>query len=705
MSGQLMDHGRRKYLLFFSLFLLVTNAGILLDIPGIRPIFGFAFLTIVPGLLVMALLQAGRLTMTAKLVLGAGISISIVYLVGIVENIVLFSSGIETPLATIPLLLVFDAVLVLLFLVAWPKLPEFPKISLHLKGEEKIIVIISVFLPVLGIVSMFVMNRSGNYAGVVLLYAVITVLIIAISLRRHQIPERIYPFVIFCAGLSILLLLPFRSSHLIGLDTHLEYYVFQITNQALHWRILGLPGLDSSLSISLLPVIYQSLLGSDPEMLFKVLYPLFFSVAPLALFCFVRKYLSAYFAFLCALFFVFQEMFLYTELNARTSLAILFFILIIFVTFTRSLHSRDKTILMVFFMFSCVVSHYSTTMIVFFIFTATLLMYYAGTTLLRRFGSTTGLRHLDPYFPVSYFLIFSIMILAWYSLVYGRTFFLIVTYMQTSANLLNDYLLFETTSREVDIALGKYAFSASKWIKFGTYWSMIGIIFFGAVRTVLQFRTCISFRPRWMRPDPDFRPGSVVQERIDFEYVLLSVAFLILLSLSIIISPIIAGYNLSRLFLNAIPLLSIFFIIGCVTLASLVRFRRPWIFIIAFLVLLSICTSSLVDPMFGQPGIVTISTRGDNYDMYYVHDSEAAAAVWMNQHGLIMRGIFTDLSGDSRLISQGPLNFNYITRSEAGNTYTFVRYLYASRPDMGNFTVRRNANKIFNAGGAFFYAQ
>jgi uncharacterized membrane protein len=317
----------------------------------------------------------------------------------------------------------------------------------------------------------------------------------------------------------------------------------------------------------------------------------------------------------------------------------------------------------------------------------------------------TDFRHMYPYLSISYFLIFSIMIMVWYSLVYGPTFFLIVSYIQGSASILNNYLLLETTNRELDVALGKYAFSVSKWIKFSTYWGMIAIIILGAIRTVLQFRMCISFKPKWMQPCPDSHPAFAVQDRIDFEYVLLPVAFLILLILSILISPIIWGYNLSRLFLNAIPILSIFFIIGCITIASIFRIKRSWILIISFLILLGICTSSIIDPMFGQPGIITISTKGDNYDLYYVHDSEKAAAVWMNQYGFKVKGIYTDMSGDSRLVSQGLLKPEYITRSESGNTYTFVRYLYATRPNWGNFSVRRDANKLFNDGGALFYAR
>ena len=81
-----------------------------------------------------------------------------------------------------------------------------------------------------------------------------------------------------------------------------------------------------------------------------------------------KKYLDAIYAFLASVFFMSQNVFLSTAANSRTTIAILFFALSIMVLLNERLSVFEKRLLLIIFIFSCIVSHYSTAYIFFVVF-------------------------------------------------------------------------------------------------------------------------------------------------------------------------------------------------------------------------------------------------------------------------------------------------------------------------------------------------
>ena len=147
----------------------------------------------------------------------------------------------------------------------------------------------------------------------------------------------------------------------------MEYYFFRTTLSNLHWSVFEHSILDACLAISLLPTIYQSILNMHSEFLFEIIYPLIYSVSPLIIYVISKKYVEEGYAFLASCFFMFQVNFLWTGPNARTNTGILFFALAMLVLFSDKIDPLKKRILFIVFMASCMVSHYATTYIFFFI--------------------------------------------------------------------------------------------------------------------------------------------------------------------------------------------------------------------------------------------------------------------------------------------------------------------------------------------------
>jgi uncharacterized membrane protein len=308
-----MKFGHKERFIFVILALLIADLTILLNIPFLRQVFGFIFLTIVPGLLILQLLKLTELDFLERFIFSFGLSISFLMFFGLVVNSVSLSFGYETPLSTISLLVSFNIVFIALAIIGCKTNKNFilSLPDLNLSTAEKAFLCIPILFPALSVFGMHVMNTTDNNIVLMFLLFLIPTYVVCVCFYNNKFPNRLYPVVIFLVGISLLLLISLRSNHIIGVDAHAEYAFFRITLYNLHWSIienvstLGLPQIfNTCLGISLLPTIYQSLLNTSPEFLFKILYSLLFSISPLVIFIISKKYVGELYAFLASLFFI-----------------------------------------------------------------------------------------------------------------------------------------------------------------------------------------------------------------------------------------------------------------------------------------------------------------------------------------------------------------------------------------------------------------
>ena len=90
-----------------------------LNIPFLRQIIGFIFLTILPGLLILQILKLNKMGLTEKFVLSVGLGVSFLMFFGLLVNNLSLYFGYETPLATIPLLISFNLAFIGLAIIGY----------------------------------------------------------------------------------------------------------------------------------------------------------------------------------------------------------------------------------------------------------------------------------------------------------------------------------------------------------------------------------------------------------------------------------------------------------------------------------------------------------------------------------------------------------------------------------------------------------
>lgn len=243
----MMDLTGKRWLVAIGAIVIVTNFAVVFDIPVFRQVFSFLFLTILPGLLLLFILRLHRLGLLEKIVLSIGLSVSFLIFGGLLINNLYY--GYHTPLSTVSLLISFSVMLIALLIVGYKTNKEaFSfKHDFRLNSAEKIFLLVPLWFPVVSIWGTHIMNTTDNNTILMSLLFLIPAYVIVIAILHQKVPQRIYPVTLFTIAISLLLMLSLRSNHIIGVESHLEYYFFQTIFNNLHWSILGNSALDACL--------------------------------------------------------------------------------------------------------------------------------------------------------------------------------------------------------------------------------------------------------------------------------------------------------------------------------------------------------------------------------------------------------------------------------------------------------------------------
>lgn len=686
--------------------LVLTDLVILLDIPFLRQILGFLFLTLLPGLLIVQILKINKLEVTEKVVLLVGLSISFLMFFGLFINSLSFIIGYNTPLATFPLLISFNIAFVALAIIEY-KINEDVLYSipdLNLTVSEKLFLIIPIFFPVLSIFGMHMMNTTNNNIISMILIFLISSYVTFVCFFNQKFPERLYPVVIFLISISLLLLLSLRSNHIIGVDTHMEYYFFQTTLNRLHWSVFGHSTLDACLSISLLPTIYKSILNINSEFLFKILYSMIYSISPLIIYILSNKYVGEFYAFLTSCFFMFQSVFLWTEYNARTNLAVLFFAFSMLVLFSNKIDMPKKRLLFIIFMASCIVSHYSTT----YIFLIIMFVTFIGLKILSNkyaFKKIISSRIV---------ILFFIMIFLWYSQVTETAFNAGVRFVEDTFNNLNMFFIGEMRSEAAQSLLGvDVEQGIPNTLKFLFTWLTFIFISIGVFTLIRRYKE-MSF------PELNFRKLDFLRHKFEVTYFML-VVICSWLSVVIIALPHVSiGYGMERAYSIVITILSVFFVIGGIVLSKHLKVKA-YLIILLVLIPYFLCVTGVTYNIFGVPHSILLNSEGKQFDELYVHDQESFCAKWLKVHSQDKTEVYTDFHGRFGLLSQAgfspnSVNWNNLVHHEKIYGYIYLRYynvvntkLVGCNKSSGIFTsynlteyddVFVERNNIYNNGGA-----
>ncbi len=347
--------------LLLAMLGLIGLASLGFDFPGLRQVVGFAFLTFIPGILILKILRVHNIGIIESLAYSVGLSLAFVMFSVASINFILPLIGISRPISLLPVTVTLAVLTLILMALAYVRDRGFTHQG-EAKPREKIYlpaVLFLILLLILTVLSVALIDAYHN--NILLLICLVAIAgVIGLAAFGKFIQPNIYPLAIFIIGLCLLYQTSLMSPSLIGSDIYTEYYYYKLVASYGLWDASIPNTVNSCLSITILAPVYSLLLNIDGIWMFKVVYPLLFSLVPLILFHIFSQQMSAKKAFLAAFFFVAVPTFSLAMIAlCRQQIAELFLALVILLLVDRKLSSMPKLALVIIFAASIVVSHYA----------------------------------------------------------------------------------------------------------------------------------------------------------------------------------------------------------------------------------------------------------------------------------------------------------------------------------------------------------
>jgi uncharacterized membrane protein len=354
--------------LFLAALVLIELGSLGFDLPVLRQLAGFLFLAFIPGMLILRVLKIHNISIIESLLYTVGLSIAFVMAIGVILNFALLPLGVSHPITLFPLITAITIALLALGIVAYKRDKSFVPTSPQTEKEEGRTkvglgarlnpLLLAVLLPLLAILGASLVNSYQNNTLLLVLIFAIAIIIGLVAFNKF-IPPQLYPFVIVMIAISLLYQTTLISNYLVGSDIHLEYYYAKLVSENGYWAASIADAVNSCLSIVMLAPVYSLLLNMDIVWLFKIIYPIFFCLVPLALYRIFRLQIGPRYAFLATFFFIAMPMFFMDMAQlARQQISELFFVLVILLMVDRKLALIQRTILVLIFGFGVVVSYY-----------------------------------------------------------------------------------------------------------------------------------------------------------------------------------------------------------------------------------------------------------------------------------------------------------------------------------------------------------
>jgi uncharacterized membrane protein len=354
------------FLIVMLISQFIVDALVLSGFSVATQIIVFIYFSFVPGFLILRLIRLNELDQLEAVFFSVGLSIAFLMFTGLIMNEIFPIFDISSPLSFGPLIVVLN-----IFVVT-------STIMIYLRGEDTklwetgtikeytftILLLALLVLTIVGVVCVNIYNDNL----ILLSMIVFASLLFAITVlsKRLYLP-RLYPIFVFIIALSLLFHSSLISNYLVhfGSDASREFFVFRSVQEDSYWTSSFYSGdvrwgrVHSMLSVTILPTIYSNLLRMDPTWVFKILFPLIFSLVPVVLYKLWEPRLGGKQALVSTFFFISFRTF-YSEMLGlnRQMIAELFLALILFTILNRKMKSRSRIVFFMIFSVALVTSHY-----------------------------------------------------------------------------------------------------------------------------------------------------------------------------------------------------------------------------------------------------------------------------------------------------------------------------------------------------------
>ncbi|MEN4017622.1 MAG: DUF2206 domain-containing protein [Methanobacterium sp.] len=628
MFSEIMNWGMKKWISFLIVLLFITDIIVLLDIPVFRELSVFIYFTTVPGILILHIFKLNKLNFLKKVVLLIGLSISFITFTGLLLNS-LYPLLLK-PLSLAPLLILFNILLIIMAVIAYWRnkenfyLKDFLNFNANLNGKLTSILIFPAIFPFMAILGTYLMNTSENNIILLSMLMLIPVYIIVLALFKEKVHPATYPFSLWTIGLGLLLIYGLTSQHIIGRDVHNELYCLKLTLANFHWNIMDyFNPYNACLSITILPAIYTVLSSLNAEYVFKIYFAVIGSFIPLIIYIVAKNYLDEQYAFFASLLFVFQLFFMNLLGAIRQEVAVLFFFLALMVIFSTDINKQFQKVMFLIFLFSLVVSHYTTAYVAFIIM-ATILLVPFLTSLIRKRK-----------------IVFTNFDLILISLAFIGLWYILFAKVQFASGT----QVVQTTVAATAAGLGDASTPASAFADSrGDYvLGILGIKLKSVPNTISVIAHNLTFATILIGLLAIGRHFKHYLTKFGAEF-LVGVVLSIALMVSFVVLPYISvAYDVARLFFQLIIFLAPVFIIGAIAIAKLIK-KPKWsvAIILILLIFLFSCTTYLQYHFYGMPYSATYDKDGIIRGETFIYQSELAGVYWLKENRINNLSIYSD---------------------------------------------------------------
>lgn len=606
MRGKL---GAKGWFAGVALVILVTALTIFLNIPVARQILAFLWFALIPGALILYILRFNKSDVLKRLILSAGLSLFFFIFFGLLINSLGPLLGNPQPLSTYSLLAWFTPMLLLLcFAAYWRNKDSFRPSSLLPQGNDKgkkylWPLIFPLLFPFISALGAFSMKNTLNNTTLMLLLALIALYIIMLVWLRNNVHEATFPVAIFMMSVALLIMHTLTSDFPTGADNLAEFITFRETLLSRHWSMLSrFTSLTACLSLSLLPTIFQSLLGISAVYVFKVIYMILFALVPLTCYVICSRYFEKpIYPFLASCFIVVQYPFINNIPDqCRLAIALIFFILVIMILLDDNMRAFDRSLFLLIFTASLLVSYYVTPLVL-----LTLLVFlWLIPRLLRNLPNLSGQVSLE------LIVLIFVLIFFWWSQITSSAFkAYVILPKKFVARFISDYselLLTEARGGAVYTIYGQVV-SLGNALRGILHYLGFGLITIGLLGSIIQWK----------------------KTKFALSYLILAgICWMVIIG-TLIIPYVTIAYSARRLYIQLVLILAPMFVVGCNVLLRYIR--QSWVQL-STMTLVVIClllaNSFWIDTITGTPRGGTLTKE----NIGYIYQSDVIAANWLTEH-------------------------------------------------------------------------
>ena len=655
-----------KVIILFQIF---TNILVVIDIPYARQIFGFIYLTFIPGLVFLLAFKLWQGDYLETLLISIGLDIALLLFIGLLVNELLPIFNFNYPLSTEPLLIVLNIFVIASCLIISKiddkNILKFSIPSINIKPLVFIMVI-----PALSILGDVVVNNDGTNKLLFLMLALVALFMSISIINKKFLPNNLYALAIFAITFALIFHTSLITNYLIGWDYQSEYQVFKLVDNRAIWDYsftssdVNIAKGYSMLSVTILPTIYSKVAAIDGTTIFKVFYSLLLSLIPLCLYKFYSERMKNKISLLAIFFLISNLTFFSIEgFSATQIVGEFFYVLIFLIILKNNITPSKKWLFFVLFSSALVISYYSLSYILlFFLF----LPYFIVSEL-------STFKILRKYITLEMLLLFFIITFTMY--IYSNSSIQVLNLgtilQQIYLNFGKDF--FNLAARSATVLSGLGLSQASSFLH------LVGRIFF----YVAEFFILIGFAKilLFKNNDEDFQ--------IDREYVIFALLNLVILIMCIVIPNFARFFRAERFYQISLLFLAPFFVHGG-SIFFKFFLRRKNILLTMNLILIVLIPLFLFETGFfyemtgdSSYSLPLSMYRMDKVSLYYriIDKKEIDAAVWlsdnMNRSNSLVYG--DSISTLRVLTSYGMLNGeNYreltnTTKFESNINYVYLR--------------------------------